>query len=122
MERCSDRAFHDVRGSGAPAVTTAVAPLVFVLALLLAAAPFFCPAAQAAVRVAGVNGWLSDAAGRSMGAVYEHIPEESSPETKEKLLRMVAERLLTGYDVIGVAFGEDGDLPKIGRASCRERV
>lgn len=45
-----------------------------------------------------------------MGAVYEHIPEESSPETKEKLLRMVAERLLTGYDVIGVAFGEDGDV------------
>ena len=51
-----------------------------------------------------MNDWLSDAAARSLAAVCEHMPQDTSIKTKEKLIRIVAERLLTGYSVRSIRF------------------
>jgi hypothetical protein len=64
-------------------------------------------AARASVRVEGLDGWLSESAGRSMAAVYDHIPRSEPFAVKEELMRVVAERLLLGYSVESVAFAGD---------------
>jgi hypothetical protein len=62
---------------------------------------------HAAVRVEGLDGWLSESAGRSMAAVYDHIPRSEPSAVKEELMRVVAERLLLGYSVASVTFWGD---------------
>lgn len=63
--------------------------------------------AEAAVRVFGLGDWLSSAAERSLNAVYEHISPGESREAKARLLRVVADRLVTGFAVDDVTFSED---------------
>jgi len=55
--------------------------------------------AEAAVKVFGMKDWLAEAAERSLTAVYEHMPPSGSDESKASLLRVVTNRLLTGYAV-----------------------
>lgn len=47
------------------------------------------------------------AAERSLNAVYDHISPAEPAESKERLLRVVADRLLAGYLVGDVTFAED---------------
>jgi hypothetical protein len=68
------------------------------MCLLLMPSPLW-----AAVRVEGLNGWLASGAERSLGAVYEHIPPGETSGYKESLIKVVAERLLSGYVVKRVA-------------------
>ncbi|MDL2264027.1 hypothetical protein LJC31_05185 [Synergistaceae bacterium OttesenSCG-928-I11] len=79
------------------------AATLFVFALLF----FQTKPGAAAVRIDGLNEWLTLAAERSLNAVYEHIPSEESQDVKEQLLRVVANRLLQGYRVDEVRFQED---------------
>lgn len=64
--------------------------------------------AEAAVRVFGLGDWLTEAAERSLNAVYEHIPAADSDTAKERLLRVVTNRLLTGYVVKDVRLANGG--------------
>jgi hypothetical protein len=56
------------------------------------------------VRVEGLNSWLTAGAVRSLGAVYDHIPPGETRDYKESLLKVVAEKLLSGYTVRSVAW------------------
>ena len=100
LARCSKIA--SIRLNAGVAAAKAVATLFVFVPLLFCAAPCF-----AAVRVDGLNDWLTTAAERSLNAVYEHIPPEETQGVKEQLLRVVANRLLQGYRVDEVRFGED---------------
>jgi hypothetical protein len=84
-------------------VARAAATLRALAALVVLAAG----AAGAAVRIEGLDGWLSESARRSMTAVYDHIPRTEPPAVKEELMRVVAERLLLGYSVESVVFAGD---------------
>lgn len=66
--------------------------------------------AGAAVRAEGLSDWLTEAAERSLTAVYEHISADDPPAAKAELLRLVANRLLVGYSVSSVDFNEAGDV------------
>jgi hypothetical protein len=59
---------------------------------------------MAAVSVEGLNPWLTAGAERSLGAVYDHIPPGEPPSYKESLLKVVADKLLSGYTVKSVAW------------------
>ncbi|MDR1943883.1 MAG: hypothetical protein LBQ19_03580 [Synergistaceae bacterium] len=67
----------------------------------------------AAVRVEGLNAWLSAGAERSLSAVFEHIPAGETNSSKETLLTVVANRLLPGYKVESVTFGESAVSVKL---------
>jgi hypothetical protein len=71
---------------------------------------FFDMPCTAAVRVEGMNDWLASAAERSLNAVYEHIPKNGPAEAKERLMTVVANRLLLGYSVRSVTFAADEDV------------
>ena len=71
---------------------------------------FFAVSCEASVRTDGLNDWLSLGAERSLNAVYEHIPAGETNETKERLLTVVADRLLSGYMVESVVFTGEGDV------------
>ena len=57
-----------------------------------------------------MNDWLSVAASRSLEAVCEHMPSDTPLKTRERLLRIVAERLLAGYSVKSVEFEADDSV------------
>ncbi|MDR3353848.1 MAG: hypothetical protein LBO21_02270, partial [Synergistaceae bacterium] len=59
---------------------------------------------MAAVSVEGLNPWLTAGAERSLGAVYDHIPPEEPPSYKESLLKVVADKLLSGYSVRSISW------------------
>ncbi len=59
------------------------------------------------MRVQGLGEWLSVAAERSLNAVYDHISPAESAGSKERLLRVVADRLLAGYLVEDVTLEGD---------------
>jgi hypothetical protein len=65
---------------------------------------------EAAVKTEGLNAWLASAAERSLNAVLEHIPKDETDETKERLVTVVADRLLLGYSVEAVSFETGGDV------------
>jgi hypothetical protein len=92
MNRCSYK-------NGVAAARAVATPFVFVLAFCLISTS---SALNAAVRVEGLNAWLSESANRSLNAVYEHMPQGESDEFKESLLQVVANRLLSGYVVRSV--------------------
>lgn len=83
----------------------AAATLFVFVFLLSGAAP-----SLASVSVTGLNEWLTNAAERSLGAVYEHIPTSESHGVKEQLLRVVTHRLLQGYFVDTIEFEESGSV------------
>jgi hypothetical protein len=61
--------------------------------------------AQASGRRAEVRGlpdWLEPVAERSLAAVVQSVPRESSEEAVESVVRKVSERLFTGYNVDSV--------------------
>jgi hypothetical protein len=87
---------------GVAAVNAAATLFVFIL---LEAAAW---GAYASVRVEGLNSWLTEGAERSLNAVYEHIPESESKPIKEELLRVVANRLLSGYSVDTITIDDGG--------------
>jgi hypothetical protein len=65
-----------------------------------------------------LNDWLGTAAERSLGAVYDHIPQNETADTKSQLLKVVAGRLFLGYSVRGVTFeGGDAYLVELDAAS-----
>lgn len=85
----------------------AAASAVATLLVCLFGAPL--APAEAAVRVFGLGDWLEGAAERSLNAVYEHIPATDSDAGKERLLRVVTNRLLAGYLVTDVRLA-DGEV------------
>ncbi|MDR3254182.1 MAG: hypothetical protein LBT31_01270 [Synergistaceae bacterium] len=65
---------------------------------------FPATSACAAVRVEGLNEWLTAGAERSLEAVYDHIASSETTDTKKQLLTVVADRLLPGFTVDSVSF------------------
>jgi hypothetical protein len=57
-----------------------------------------------------MNDWLSESAERSLEAVYDHIPHAESDSVKQELLRVVANRLLLGYEVESVTLLQNGSV------------
>lgn len=102
--RCSDVASSRYDRARVAALHAVATLFVFAFAV------FFASRVEAAVRVSGLNEWLTSAAERSLGAVYEHIPTEESAAVKKQLLTVVTNRLLQGYLVTDIAFGDDGSV------------
>lgn len=61
------------------------------------------------VTVYGMPMWLADIAERSLTAVLQNIPKSQSPSSVERAMRVVSDRIFTGYRVTAASL-DDGDL------------
>ena len=107
LERCSNPSQNIVSIGRVAAVVSAAALPVSVIRIFFVAMMLLLlseSSSLASVKVSGINDWLADAATRSLAAVCEHMPQDTPNKTKEKLLRIVAERLLTGYTIESITF------------------
>ena len=79
-------------------------------AVVLLAVALFLPArAFADVAVRGLPSWLTPTVQRSLEAVWGRIDQEQSPETRERLLRLVSKRLFPGLSLSEISItGESG--------------
>jgi len=64
--------------------------------------------AQARVRVEGLREWLRPTAERSLSAVWEEMPPSAGAEERLRLLRIVSDRLLSGYRCVEVRRSPEG--------------
>jgi len=77
---------------------------ILVAAALAASAFIVSPsyAAEMKVQVLGMEPWLADIAERSLNAVVENISLGKAPGSVEQVVRVVSERLFSGYTVSSV--------------------
>ena len=82
--------------------------LVRAVAICVATALFLISPVEASqtVQVSGVPQWVAAAVERSLSAVLGSIPQEESPQKKERLLRVVGSRLFQGYTIRAIQVGD----------------
>ena len=113
LARCSEPDSQYLSHGGVANLQGAAASPVFIIRVFFIAALFLLASAvdsDAEVRVTGMKGWLAEAASRSLEAVCSHIPKDTPASTREKLLNIVAGRLLTGYSVESVTFESEDSV------------
>ncbi|MCF0247931.1 MAG: hypothetical protein HUJ86_04910 [Synergistes sp.] len=74
-----------------------VAAVLFAATVIIVS--FQCTEALASVTVKGLPDWQSDPAKETLNAVYESIPPGQSAKSKAEILKTVASRLFTGYEI-----------------------
>lgn len=74
---------------------------IWVAAALIAAAllVFSRPASAYSVRAEGVPSWLAAIVERSLSAVAERIPDDQPPESVEKVIGVISQKLFDGYAI-----------------------
>lgn len=88
------------------------------IALIVVALADIC---EAAVEASGVSGWVKTAAERSLSAVFENIPRHEPNDVKERLIRIVADRVLRGYSAGDIEITDDGAIVSLFVSSSSTR-